>query len=203
MKHFPFILLAAFGLFSSCAVKKNLNTDSITQLQEMMTGSYNSAEQAAQDSSYYNISLHMYPIWKDKGHYLYVEQALFEAQDRPYRQRIYQLIKQKYGVYESKVYKLKEEKDYIGKWQSPEYFNSKDLSILEEREGCSVYLIKNGNRFEGSTKDDNCKSSLRGARYATSIVTVFEGQIESWDQGFDSEGKQVWGATKGAYLFKK
>jgi hypothetical protein len=27
--------------------------------------------------------------------------------------------------------------------------------------------------------------------------------MESWDQGWDAEGQQVWGATKGGYRFDK
>jgi hypothetical protein len=34
-------------------------------------------------------------------------------------------------------------------------------------------------------------------------VTLDQGQLLSWDQGFDSENKQVWGATKGGYVFIK
>jgi hypothetical protein len=32
---------------------------------------------------------------------------------------------------------------------------------------------------------------------------VTANEITSWDRGFDSAGKQVWGATKGPYQFKK
>jgi hypothetical protein len=27
--------------------------------------------------------------------------------------------------------------------------------------------------------------------------------MTSWDRGFDAQDRQVWGATKGAYLFRK
>jgi hypothetical protein len=27
--------------------------------------------------------------------------------------------------------------------------------------------------------------------------------MESWDRGFDAQGNQVWGATKGPYVFDK
>ena len=60
-------------------------------LFEMMQGSFDSKEQAAEDSAYYAISLHMYPIWPERGQFLYVEQALAAMQDKPYRQRVYEL----------------------------------------------------------------------------------------------------------------
>jgi CpeT protein len=28
-------------------------------------------------------------------------------------------------------------------------------------------------------------------------------RMSSWDRGFDAEGRQVWGATGGAYVFNK
>jgi len=57
--------------------------------------------------------------------------------------------------------------------------------------------------FEGSTVGKGCASELRGASYATSEVRITPEQLLSWDRGFDAQGKQVWGATKGGYVFKK
>ena len=173
---------------------------------EMMIGSFNSADQAAGDSSYYSISLHMYPIWQNDGenNWLYVEQALNMQQDSPYRQRIYKVEKVRTGEYKSIVYKLKNEKNFIGKWQNPEYFNAFDQSLLEEREGCTVYLKANkSGGYEGSTIGKNCKSSLRGASYASSKVKIEEDKITSWDQGFDQNDQQVWGAMRGGYVFNR
>uniref|UniRef100_UPI0038D3A63C CpcT/CpeT family chromophore lyase n=1 Tax=Flavobacterium sp. TaxID=239 RepID=UPI0038D3A63C len=48
-----------------------------------------------------------------------------------------------------------------------------------------------------------CASELRGASYATSKVTITANQVLSWDQGFDKDDKQVWGATKAGYIFDK
>lgn len=174
-------------------------------LYQLMQGSFNSAEQAAADSAFYNITLHMYPIWeKDDAKWLYVEQAVSQMQDKPYRQRVYKVEKTGDNHYQSVVYTLKDEANFVGKWSEPKFFDQYDTSILEERDGCAVLLEKTGPKtFSGSTQDDNCKSSLRGARYATSQVTIKDGTIISWDRGFDQNGKQVWGATQGGYIFEK
>lgn len=171
----------------------------------MMIGSYDSSTQATEDSSYYNISLHMYPIWENRkdGKYLYVEQALATMQDKPYRQRVYKLEKQKDGTMASFIYTLKNDSLFISKWNDPAYFDKFGLSVLDKREGCEVTLRKNPSGYEGSTLKDNCKSTLRGASYATSIVSMSANEISSWDQGFDDDGNQVWGATKGPYIFIK
>ena len=55
----------------------------------------------------------------------------------------------------------------------------------------------------GSTREDACKSTLRGSNYATSQVEITADSVSSWDQGFDANGEQVWGAVKGAYVFDR
>lgn len=206
--NYLFFLLAIIMVAFSCSTAKVVNTQQINevdQLQIMMSGSYDSSLQAEEDSSYYNISLHMYPIWENKGggKYLYVEQAMASMQDKPYRQRVYKLQKQSDGKIASFVYTLKNDSLFIGKWKNLQYFEKFGLSILDEREGCEVILTLTLAGYEGSTQKDNCKSTLRGASYATSVVSMTENQITSWDQGFDEKGDQVWGATKGPYKFVK
>ncbi len=204
MKFYPliFLVLILFG----CGSQKNLTSldPEVNALKNLMTGSFDSSSQANSDTSYFDISLHMYPIWQKTGEaYIYVEQAVSAQQNKPYRQRIYKLSKE--GTqFISKVYTLQNEEDFIGKWRTPDFFDKyKPEELLIEREGCAVYLRKFGDSYIGKTQNTDCRSNLRGASYATSVVTVKSGQIESWDRGFDSQNKQVWGATNGAYIFNK
>ena len=182
-------------------------TSKDTELEELfalMQGSYNSGKQAEQDSSYFNISLHMYPIWEDQGHYLYVEQAMNSRQEAPYRQRVYEITRLNDSVLSSAVFTLAADSLWIGQWKNPKAFDSISPKDLSEREGCAVLLkrISEG-IYEGSTGERSCGSTLRGASYATSTVKIDAKKIESWDQGFDAEGNQVWGATEGGYIFDK
>ncbi|MBT8230845.1 MAG: hypothetical protein KJO50_11340 [Bacteroidia bacterium] len=173
------------------------------KLVDMMTGSFNSSKQAYADTAYFDITLHMYPIWTDRpGHWLYVEQSVTSFPDKPYRQRIYRIEKDGQG-FVSKVYEINDPSRFTGKWKNPAFFDSFGESILSEREGCDVHLMPTENGYSGSTKDDLCSSTLRGARYATSRVSIIPGKIESWDQGFDDKDQQVWGAVNGAYVFMK
>lgn len=177
--------------------------DELEALFAMMQGSFNSAKQAEADSTYFNISLHMAPIWPEKGTYLYVEQAVATNQDQPYRQRVYKIERVNDSELGSSVYEIPNDSLWIGKWKTPEDFASLSPEDLVERAGCTVYLKPTETGFEGSTKEMTCLSSLRGASYATSTVKVYPDRIESWDQGFDAEGNQVWGAEKGGYVFDK
>lgn len=189
---------------SNSQTRKSNNKAHLKELISIMQGTYSSEKQSKSDTTYYNISLRMVPIWKDKGHYLYVEQALFTKQDKPYRVRIYKISQRANNEFFSEIYTLKNEKDWIGKWNTPEAFNKLPLDEIELKQGCEVVLKRiEKNKFEGQTGEKTCPSELRGASYATSKVTVLENQILSWDQGFDSNGKQVWGAEKGGYIFDK
>lgn len=203
-----YILLSIFiavGIFNGNAQsKKNQKNEAqLNELVAIMQGHYSSEKQSVADTTYFNISLRMVPIWKNKGHYLFVEQALFKKQDKPYRVRIYKLV-QEGDKFISLVYTIKNEKEWIGRWNTPEAFDSLTENDIELKQGCEVVLKRTAqNKFVGQTGDKTCPSELRGASYATSKVTVLENQILSWDQGFDKEGKQVWGAEKAGYVFDK
>jgi len=206
MKKTILILLAiASSTFTSNAQSKKVKNEAyLKELVSIMQGTYSSEKQAKSDSTYYSISLRMIPIWKDKGNYLYVEQALFNKQDKPYRVRIYKISQRGDNEFISEIHTLKNEKDWIGKWKTPEAFDKLTLDDIELKQGCEVVLTRiEKNKFTGQTGIKTCSSELRGASYATSKVTVLENQILSWDQGFDKDDKQVWGAVKAGYVFDK
>jgi hypothetical protein len=170
----------------------------------MMTGTFTSKAQARQDSNYYPIVLHMYPIWPDRGAWLYVEQAVASQPDKPYRQRIYHLEQMAAGRFRSVIYTLPEPSEYIGAWQRPELFAKLSPLVLEVRSDCDVYLEQLGpHAFTGATEGKACRSDLAGATYATSEVIITKKRIVSWDRGFNAQGEQVWGATEGGYVFKR
>lgn len=207
MNHRLFTLLVLTGLFAACSATKNATGDKLASLDDLraaMAGSYDSSSQADIDPDYYNIALHMEPIWTDQeGHYLYVEQALASTPKEPYRQRVYKLEAKGKKII-SRVYELPEPKRFIGSYKTPDQFAVIKPSDLIEREGCAVILkLDNTGTYRGQTKKKKCKSTLRGATYATSRVSMDKTFIQSWDQGYDENDEQVWGATKGGYLFFK
>lgn len=174
-------------------------------LVNWMTGSFNSEEQARNDSDYYNITLEMHRIWEKRndGYWLYVEQAVATAKDKPYRQRIYHIFEED-GDLKSVIYSIPDEKKFIGGWKDISIFNNLAPEQIETREGCEVIIKrKDENTFIGSTVEKNCTSNLRGAAYATTEVTITKDTMISWDRGFNDKDEQVWGATKGGYIFKK
>ena len=204
------IVTILFALFLSCNSTKNSSTSinknskELKELVSIMQGHYSSERQSINDTSYFNISLRMTPIWKEKGNYLFVEQAIFDKQNKPYRVRVYKVSQKSENEFISEIYTIKNEKDWIGKWATPEAYDKLTIADIELKQGCGVVLKREAKvKFVGSTGDKTCPSELRGASFANSKVTVMQNEIVSWDQGFDKDGKQVWGATKGGYQFIK
>ena len=187
--------------FIQCQKENHVN-----ELRELMAGSFSSQEQAEQDTNYYDIRLYMVPIWENQhqGTWLYVEQAASWRLDKPYRQRIYQLVEGKDGTIQSIVYSIPDPLRFSGGWKNTEIFSGLEPDSLRIREGCVVILKRTGpHEYKGATNENDCQSILRGASYATTEVYISKEKIVSWDRGFDSEGLQVWGATKGGYIFSR
>lgn len=171
-----------------------------------LEGSFTSAEQAASDDRYFEVILHHARIWPelDDGTWLYVEQALAANPDAPYRQRIYRVWLRPDGVIESTVYEMPQPERFVGAWNTPESLNALSPLSLDKRDGCGVVFTQiSSDRMTGATSDTGCTSTLRGASYATSIVTIKADGIESWDRGFNDAGEQVWGAEAGPYVFRR
>ena len=201
MKH----LLLVFTLLAASPAALAERSDLETAV-DWMTGSFSSAAQAAGDTDYYHITLEMARLWqaREGEYWLYVEQAVAATKDQPYRQRIYRVRENADGMIESAVYLLPDPAAAVGAWAADNPLADLSPDELELRQGCTVYLARvDEGRFEGSTRDRDCNSTLRGAAYATSEVIVTPEGIESWDRGFDASDQQVWGAEKGAYIFKR
>lgn len=212
------LALAAAGLFAGCATSPSANDgglaagpclpappSAVDLVQRYLTGSFSSAQQAAGDPEYRAITLHTARIWTDRddGPWLYVEQAMAERPDRPYRQRVYRLRTEPDGRVRSDVFTLPGDPlRFAGAWRDHSLLQSITPDQLTLRDGCAVLLrIEPDGTFLGGTEGSSCASDLRGATYATSKVRLDSFGLESWDQGFDAQGAQVWGATKGPYRF--
>lgn len=182
------------------------NASDLGLLKEMMSGNFDSKDQATADSNYFEIHLHMKPIWPQRsdGFWLYVEQALVTTQDKPYRQRIYHVHYNKDNNIISEVFELNAPLRFTGAWKQENPLSTLSPDSLISRQGCAISLKKNSDgTFSGSTLEKDCLSNLRGAKYATSEVSISKQLLVSWDRGFDEKDQQVWGAEKGGYRFVK
>ena len=180
--------------------------DDVRQVADWMAGSYSSAGQAAKDPQFRSVVLRVAPMWTDRpdARWFYVEQAMSNAQDKPYRQRVYRLTDSGDGV-QSMIYELPGDPlTYAGAWKDQKPLNQLLPEMLVPKVGCAVTLKrKDASSWNGGTEGTGCPSSREGAAYTTSEVTLTPTELRSWDRGFDAQGKQVWGSTAGPYVFVK
>lgn len=177
----------------------------LKQLMSQMAGIYDNEKQAANDTNFFHINLVMKPIWKNRadGYWIYVEQAMFEKKEKPYRQRVYHLEQKNDSTFSSQIYALNSPLRFAGIWKEKEPLANYKPDSLLPRSGCDVILHKRGDLFIGGTIENNCPSDLRGASYATSEVSISPNMLISLDRGYGTDGKQVWGSVHGGYMFEK
>lgn len=206
------ILFFNFGivLLAGCSTSKpgrsvQTTDKELENLYSIMVGKFSSEAQAKKDTAYFNISLVMTPIWPNRtdGKWLYVEQAVSSKLDKPYRQRVYHLQHPFKDRFTSDIYTIKDPLSFAGLQNDKIKREKLTFDLIDIKDGCTVTLVNNNDIYEGGTDGNKCPSDLRGARYATTKITLKNGELDSWDQGFDVGGKQVWGATKGGYIFIK
>ncbi|MBK7430291.1 MAG: chromophore lyase CpcT/CpeT [Bacteroidia bacterium] len=177
----------------------------LIKLADYMTGSYSSeAQHKADTANYFDIRLQIIRIWNNRsdGYWFYVEQAVAESLDKPYRQRVYHLTEPAKGIFSSEVFTMNQPLRFANQSELLEKTLSPDSLI--EREGCAVILTQiNKKKFSGSTEGKKCPSDRTGASYATSEVTILQTELHSWDRGYNKKDEQVWGATLGGYIFIK
>ena len=169
----------------------------------LLIGNFDSTAQSETDRSYYAISLIHCPVALDAlgERVLYVEQALADTPDEPYRQRLYTVVDVEGGV-ATRLFELADPDAAIGACEDTAAV-SWSVDTLAELEGCGVVLEPAQDGFVGSTVEDQCQSDYGGAAYATAQVTLTDAQLTSWDQGWSAAGEQVWGATAGPYVFDR
>jgi hypothetical protein len=201
------LLAAACGTVNQGPVeaKQPVGGD-VRQVAEWMAGTFASTAQSARDPQFRDVVLHIAPMWIDQpdARWFYVEQAMANAQDKPYRQRVYRLTEAGDGV-ESMIFELPGDPlQYAGAWRAQKPLDQLLPSMLVPKAGCAVRLKRaDGQTWTGGTDGQGCPSSREGAAYTTSEVTLTATELRSWDRGFDAKGKQVWGSTAGPYIFVK
>lgn len=197
-------LLACVGAPSRDMSASAAVLDPAAAVAAMMQGHYDSSDQAAADTAYFPILLAMVPIWPERsnGHWLYVEQAMADTPDKPYRQRVYRIYNGEDGEVISEVYTIAAPERFVQGWRTGTLAGLREES-LQPRTGCAVHLRDSGQGWQGATIGTGCASERSGAAYATAEVRLAPGRMTSWDRGFNAAGKQVWGAAAGAYVFVK
>lgn len=192
-------------LLASGPIAQGQRTRALEQLAYWMEGSYSSAAQAQADTSYLEIELEMARIWPKRkdGAWFYVEQAAAASKDKPYRQRIYHLRQVDDSTFVSEIHTLRGGERHVGAYKDFALQAQLTPDSIDRLEGCAITLRRRGDAYVGGTDGRACPNARNGAAYATSEVRIHADRMVTWDRGFNAEGRQVWGAEKGGYVFVK
>ncbi len=68
---------------------------------------------------------------------------------------------------------------------------------------CTVYLQKTKTGYRGETPAQGCPANVRGAVRITNAIELTPAGMNTWDRGFNADGKQVWGAQAESYQFRR
>ncbi len=211
-------IIILFLLAAACGTTKNSKEEpkeqeimslknNLEQLSLLLGGRFGNKEQHEADpENYHHIVMQICPIWpnRSEGKWFYIEQGLATMPDRPYRQRIYLLHRGERDTLISSVYNLPgDNKVYVGACSDSKILSDLKPSDLELREGCSVFITKKDNTYVGGTLPNTCPSNLNGAAFVSSEIQLSYSDFLTWDRGFDTAGKHIWGAEKDPYHFKR
>ena len=122
--------------------------------------------------------------------YLYQEQALSKKLKQPYRQRFLQIKStDRANTISSISFKPKKPQNWTGLCDRIEpIITSKDLG----KSVCRVDLKPLINVYIGQTKPGGCPTKFRGATTITNTIILHDRGMDTWDRGFDFNGKQIW-----------
>jgi hypothetical protein len=138
----------------------------------------------------------------DDAIYLYQEQFVQPRIDQPYRQRFLQITPHSPSQsVRSLAYKPAVLEDWVGLCDRSLADRTVSLDALGEPI-CSVFLRPFGTGYLGRTPIGGCPANFRGAVRITNHIVLHENGMNTWDRGFDAEGRQVWGAEDQAYEFR-
>lgn len=181
--------------------------DNAPTVRRLLQGDFDSSAQSVSEPSYFAIRLRTCRLDAPElgGQVLYVEQAMTDSLDAPYRQRVYVIEADPAlpGGVVSHVLELKHATLWVGACDAEPVRSVTPAETLS-RDGCEVHLVPDSaGGFVGGTIGHGCESSLHEASYATSEVSLSEAGLTSWDRGFDANDVQVWGAVAGPYRFDR
>ncbi|MBL8760547.1 MAG: chromophore lyase CpcT/CpeT, partial [Phycisphaerae bacterium] len=140
---------------------------------------------------------------------LYVESARADAMHLPYRQSILQLYRSKDKIRMRTLdpHSIAAQTGigaWVGLWAAKELLPQATASVTASDfiGTLDVVLTPGGGGWKGATAYPYPTAS-GGAVEMTSELTLTSDTFTTGDRGLDAEGKEVWGAPAGGYVFKR
>lgn len=132
--------------------------------------------------------------------YLYQEQARVDSLSKPYRQRVLRLYAVEDQFIVSESFRPIQSERWVGLCDI-EPRNQQILSTDLEPPHCAVYLQRKKRFWVGETPKKGCPSEFRGAAFVRNKIILSPEGMKTYDQGFDANGKLIWGSDGKPYEF--
>ncbi|CAL9055274.1 unnamed protein product [Musa banksii] len=195
--------------------KSTTRWDHARAVADSLIGEKFSREQAHRDpAGYFNMRTLTCPTTEmvDGSRVLYFEQAFWRTHQKPFRQRFYMVKpcpKEMKCDVQLSSYAIRDVEEYKNFCDRPKDQRPQPEEVIGDitEHLTTVHLSRceRGKRclYEGSTPPSGYPNSWNGASYCTSELIVHKnGEVHTWDRGYDDEGNQVWGPKAGPYEFK-
>ena len=202
---------SSLGLATTADRNSIESLKNIIEVSNLLIGTVDSSEQAGSNRNYQDVTIETCPViirdlpgYETNSKFLYVDQSLTLWQGSPYRQRFVKISAGRDGkTINSTIYLPKIEKSQLVGLCRKSISERVFLYDAIGTPSCLVNMRKLGKSWIGSTPANGCPSTRGSAKYTTSELVLNETGLISWDRGWNQDGKQVWGAVEGPYVFKK
>ena len=195
-------ILLILSLFLSTYSFGQMTNKNLKDYVKRITGTFSTAEQHKEDSTFDDVRVYTKLIRRDKNgiYWVYTEQG--EAKNYvPYRQRVYQIALVEDYI-KLRIYYLNDITKHS--FFKPETIKNITLANIKLKPGCDLNIISRGDGvYGGQTDDKKCVATFRGSTYTTTDFLVYKDAVHSWERGWNDKDIQVWGSSKGHYIYKK
>ncbi|WP_232784129.1 chromophore lyase CpcT/CpeT [Moritella sp. Urea-trap-13] len=197
-------IVALMCLFSSFAYSAVFKSENTALLKQWLVGIHRSTNDVIQGREV-NIGLQILPIWQERidGEWLYIESNIIDSANKPFRQRILQLVATPNGLIRLYSYTIPRASDFAGAYYFPQVLASLTQSQLSISGNCELLIeLKVTSTFVGETDANSCFTNS-GAALLTTFFAVSEVNISFLDGGYDKFGNLVPGRLEVPVTFLK
>lgn len=200
-----FLLPFCFSISMTLSAQPN---EEIELMVNWFVGTYtNSGEAYGTDNNDFSGHelMRIVRIWDDKDDaWLYLEQSAAAKPDEPSRQWILRIEESQENLYMLEPHIYTGDKPLAGNHEATYIGNHVKIDDLDVLSGCEFYVDYDGFvAFSGSTVEDFCDTDILDASILRIKFNLMENKVDWWEQGFDEEGKQLWGTSTKPIVFTK
>lgn len=198
-------IVAMMCLFSSFAYSSIFKSENTQLLTQWLSGTHSSTNDEIQGRGV-SIDLDIFPIWQDRpdGEWLYMESRVAGSSNKPFRQRILQLVATPNNLIRLYSYSIPRASDFAGAYSAPQILTSLTQSQLSISNSCELLIeFKVSGTFVGETDPNTCMLSNHNTSIITATFTVSPLNMTFLDGGYDKFGNLVPGRLDAPVNFLK